>query len=365
MIARNHPIRMSELLIHVCAWIVYMLYAHELFLYANPDNFIPVAIILNYLLSAAVFYAFACFIAPVFLFKKRYLPLVISFIVAWLLFIVLDYLIEGVLEVEVYKLPPLNMSIGRFIYSVSWHFFKYAFWGVGFFGLRQYIRQLKKNYEQKLRLEKAEREAQEIHHQKEIWQAEKEKLTYENAFWRSQINPHLLFNTLNVLQTKIEQYDVHAAACLVEYSKLMRYAIETEGPDGLVEAETELENTKRLIKINQYIYDNKLHIEYKEEGQMGGRIPPHIFITLTENALKHADLSDPNHPLRIHVQSEDDNKLIFSIRNIKRKQNGTNGSTRLGMINLKKRLESLYANFYTLSIQDEQETYSVQLTLMI
>lgn len=349
----------NEILIHVIAWCVYVFYAQNLFLNTHPGEFALIPVIIFYLLSAAVFYTFACFITPQLVKRKSRLNSFIQVAIVLITYILLDYLNENVLAVYAYNLPPLKMTFLNFCCVVFWHFIKYAFWGVGYFAIWERFRLIKNSYEQRLSIEKLEKELLE----KRTIEAEQDKLKYEYAFLRSQINPHFLYNTINVLKGKIQKHDPEAADCLAQFGKLMEYAVTNEGPSGLVSAELELENMKRLIYLHQYVYDNSLQIELSISGEMGGKIPPHVFLTLTENALKYGELLNKAQPLRISVKGIDNDFLIFSIQNQKRTGIVNSQSSGLGLTNLKKRLEALYAGFYELNILDSDDQYSTILTL--
>jgi two-component system, LytTR family, sensor kinase len=93
------------------------------------------------------------------------------------------------------------------------------------------------------------------------------------------------------------------------------------------------------------------------------KIAPLIFIAFLENAFKYStrDDSRPN-TIRISLQ-QTGNQLIFTCTNPYEDQQQVTGG--IGLSNVKRRLELLYKDRYTLDIRQEQSIYYVQLTLMV
>ena len=90
-------------------------------------------------------------------------------------------------------------------------------------------------------------------------------------------------------------------------------------------------------------------------------IPPLMMITFVENAFKHGVSYQRHSFIDINIQITDDH-LIFFIRNSKVPQNEDRHGG-LGLKNVKRRLELIYGTNYTLDIKDEENTYTVNLTL--
>jgi LytS/YehU family sensor histidine kinase len=117
-----------------------------------------------------------------------------------------------------------------------------------------------------------------------------------------------------------------------------------------------------VIEINQMRFNNKLSIQYSEQiSNPKARITPLILITLVENAFKHGDLLDPTNPLV--VRTEADEKRINFLINNKKKKGPKELSTGIGLNNVKQRLQLMYADKHTFHIKENEDFYTVTLTI--
>lgn len=105
---------------------------------------------------------------------------------------------------------------------------------------------------------------------------------------QSQINPHFLFNTLNLIRNiEIDAlgYDHEAPTLTLELSKLLRYAIDST---DLVPLDTELRYTALYLDILNQRYEKKLHFSIPEVSRANEILVPKLIIQpLIENAVFH------------------------------------------------------------------------------
>ncbi|MBX0293003.1 sensor histidine kinase [Hymenobacter sp. HSC-4F20] len=180
---------------------------------------------------------------------------------------------------------------------------------------------------------------------------------------RNQINPHFLYNSLNILYSQVYPVSKKAAHGILLLSDIMRYALRDDA-SGKVMLEEEVQHLKNYIEMNQLRFNNSWQIKLEITGNLGFRmIIPLLLITFVENSFKHGDLLDPEHPLIIRITVENDNLTFFS-RN--KKRNGKKEkSTSLGLENTKKRLAIKYPNAHTLELKDELDFYTCVLHLKL
>jgi two-component system, LytTR family, sensor kinase len=204
--------------------------------------------------------------------------------------------------------------------------------------------------------------------QRKILEAQKMQLEVEKSqanlnFLKAQINPHFLHNTLNFLYAKSLPLSAELSEGILTLSDIMRYALNDENTkDGKALLKDEIEHVKNVIKINQLRFSNKLNVEFDVNGVISGvTIIPFVLITIVENAFKHGDLKSPENPIKISVCVEG-HKLYFYCNN-KKKTGPKELSTGLGLDNIKKRLDLAYGNDYALSIKDELNFYTTELTI--
>lgn len=289
-----------------------------------------------------------------------------------MVFIGADYWIEYVFEVARYGVTPPKLNLWEFAIAVTWHFLKYFGFAIAFHYPKWYIKRGKQivlAQQEKLKAdlakEKAERELEQQSYFKGLIELEKERLAYENAYLRAQINPHFVHNTLTALQGYLRGISTEAAKCMNDFSDVMRYSFENSD-DGLVSFEDELDCIKKIIAIHQFRFQSRLNIVYEEKGQLGGRIVPHILITLAESAMKYGDLANPKHPVRIQVEQTADDRMIFSVWNMKLEHpNEEMERYGIGLQNLHKRLQTMYRENHNLIIKESEADYFVQLTLEV
>ncbi|HEY0678140.1 MAG TPA: histidine kinase [Chitinophagaceae bacterium] len=194
-------------------------------------------------------------------------------------------------------------------------------------------------------------------------QLEVEKSSANLNFLKAQINPHFLHNTLNFLYAKSLPYSPELSEGILTLSDIMRYALsEGNTKDGKAPLRDEIEHVWNVIKINQLRFSNKLNVNFNVNGLMDGvSIIPFVLITIVENAFKHGDLKDQEHPIEIQLDIEK-NRLRFFCMN-KKKTGPKELSTGVGLDNIKKRLDLAYGNNYAFNIKDDAEFYSTELII--
>ncbi|MDE1192244.1 MAG: sensor histidine kinase [Arachidicoccus sp.] len=191
-----------------------------------------------------------------------------------------------------------------------------------------------------------------------------EKLQYEYAFLRSQINPHFLHNTLNTLFSEALEYSPELADNILKLSSIMRYSLEAvEHESGKVSVQKELEQLQTLIDIHNLRFGNAKNINYTIEGNVTNQsAPPFSFITIVENAFKYGDLKDPEYPLTIRIVLKPSEVYFYCSNKIK--STGIQlSSSNIGISNLSKRLDVAFKDKYTMDVRKEDDLYIFELTI--
>jgi len=192
---------------------------------------------------------------------------------------------------------------------------------------------------------------------------EKEIIRSENAFLHAQVNPHFLFNTLNYIYNNVEEVSANAAEAVMLLADISRYSMRPPDGEGMAFLTDELEHIKKLIRLNRLRFNGKVYIDYSIEGNFGGmKIAPLILIGFVENLFKHGDCSDSANPATIRVRLAE-GMLLFTIKNLK--SNKPRISHGIGLSNTKMRLDTLYAEKYTLDIVNEEHSYNLNLSIKL
>ena len=188
-----------------------------------------------------------------------------------------------------------------------------------------------------------------------------EKRAAEAAFLKTQINPHFLYNTLNVLYSMAYGVDKGLANGLLKLAELMRYMLR-DTPDGRVELSQEIEYLENFLALYRLRYPGRLCAELTVTGTLAGhRVAPLLLIPLVENAFKHGVLDDPAAPVRLHLALRP-NAVEFTVEN-RRHAYQPDATSGIGLANLARRLELLYPGRYSFGARAEGEDFRACLQL--
>jgi sensor histidine kinase YesM len=194
---------------------------------------------------------------------------------------------------------------------------------------------------------------------------EKEKLNAELSYLKAQVNPHFLFNTLNVIYTLATLKSEQTAEAVMKLSKLMRYVI-LDAHTPYVPLEKELSYVENFIELHRLRLANNNQIDFRISGNTEGlQISPFILIPFVENAIKHG--TSTIEPMMINIEIILlNNELQFTVKNNKlTTKSDTQNSTGVGIENTRKRLEMIYKQKYTLQINETEKTFEVKLNLFL
>lgn len=189
------------------------------------------------------------------------------------------------------------------------------------------------------------------------------QLQTELKYLRSQVNPHFLFNGLNTIYGNIDIKDQKARDILLQFADLLRYNL-YEADVDLVDLEKEAVYLQNYVALQQARSNENMRIRLSVDIQHKDlKIAPLLFIPFVENAFKFSTRDDngPNH-ITILLRQRD-NRIEFTCSNTYEDQDQHSGG--IGLANVKRRLELLYKDRYTLDIQKEQSTYTVKLTVVV
>lgn len=212
----------------------------------------------------------------------------------------------------------------------------------------------------------AQLEIQKLKSDKEKSELEKNLMRSQNAYLQAQINPHLLFNTLNFIYNSVQHVSKKASEGIILLSEVMRNALSGVQEDGKIELGKEIEHINKYIALNQLRFGNRLYLDVQiQEGIRNERIPPLILLTFIENVFQHGDLSDPEHPASISICCNGDHQLHLAIRNKKRKSYIKRGHG-IGVKNAETRLQSHYdKKHYDIAMKNNNDHFSVDLKIKL
>ena len=165
-----------------------------------------------------------------------------------------------------------------------------------------------------------------------------ERLAKENTqikfqILKDQLNPHFLFNSLNVLSSLTNKNPDKAQKFVDEFSTIYRYTLEVIDKT-VVELKEEIEFAKSYLFLQKIRFEDSVDYEININAKkLNLFVPPLSLQTLLENSFKHnkASVTDP---LKINIYDQE-NFIVIS-NNLQLKL-GDNKSTKIGLLNLNKR----------------------------
>ena len=192
---------------------------------------------------------------------------------------------------------------------------------------------------------------------------EKANLQQQLEYLRYQINPHFFMNTLNNIHALVDIDPEQAKESIVELSRLMRYLL-YEGDKPTIPLDKETDFLNHYISLMRLRYADSVQISMDlPEGTGGIEVPPLIYASFVENAFKHGVSYEEPSFIRISLQ-EDAGKLIFKCSN-SRHTARPESAPGIGQENVRRRLDLLYGDRYTLHYDVKPDVYDILLVLPV
>jgi sensor histidine kinase YesM len=193
--------------------------------------------------------------------------------------------------------------------------------------------------------------------EKEMIEAlQKENTFYKIRYFRTQLNPHFLFNTLNSIYSLSLNKTDKTPEVVIRLADIMRFLI-YECNEDKIPLDKEIEFIRNYIEIERIRYD--ADIQFTVDGETKGvMIEPFLFIAFIENGFKHAiDTSFGKPFIYIKLKVSPGQIAISVINNtsleLEEQAKKIQGK---GLVNSKSVLELLYQDSYELDIIQTQKS---------
>jgi sensor histidine kinase YesM len=182
---------------------------------------------------------------------------------------------------------------------------------------------------------------------------------------KNQIDPHFLFNSLNVLSSLIEENPENAQRFTTSLSKIYRYVLEQKDKE-LVSVEEELSFAKTYMNLLKMRFENSLFYELpiQEDGIASSlaikdaKVVPLSLQLLLENTVKHNVVSEQR-PLHIRIYVEGD---YLAIQNDLQKKEVLQSRQGVGLQNIVDRY-GIITNRKVL-IEQNEKTFTVKIPIL-
>jgi two-component system, LytTR family, sensor kinase len=338
-------------IIHLLFWILFVLIGS--FIFSYQQSFPYTFYLLNFLVHIPVFvlftYGVIYFLVPNFLLNQKYWKFFISLILA--------AGIAAILRILIGRYVYFALFIPEIFYPEEWInadiFFINLMWVIG----PAIVFAMFKYYKNSIIIQERANEA------------ERKQLSSELQVLKAQLNPHFLFNTFNNLYVLALQKSDKTPEVISKISDLFHYVL-YECNATEVPLSKEIKLISDYIQLEQLRYSDRLSISFKKEiDNPAFLIPPMMLYTFVENCFKHGCSNDPNSPwiqLLIRVK---ENRFEFealnSIPNSNPRTNISNdeNSDRVGLSNIKRRLELIYPKNHVLKIDKKSNVFHVRLEI--
>ncbi len=202
-------------------------------------------------------------------------------------------------------------------------------------------------------------------------QLKSETLSKENAnaelqLLKAQVHPHFLFNTLNNIYSFSLNGSPQAGLLVKKLSGMLSYMIH-ECEEKLVPLEKELKLIEDYMGLEKVRYGKRLDMQVEIHGDFENRfIAPLLMIPFIENSFKHGTSQMLQHPwIKLEITTVD-NQLFLKLSNSKPALvHATNQNKGIGLLNVKKRLQLLYAGKHQLDISSTEDMFTVNMQILL
>lgn len=330
---QRQPLQRSDILLALGYWLIALFIIYN----QNSDDGETWqrvgAIIFNVLFDSVTVYVLLFIIFPSYLPSKRYIRLFVA-TVLWLMFLAVCYR-------EVYGIffdwKEPEWSLDLLLWSFLNHLESYAFLAILLLGKRMF------DYQQR------------------YLRVEKEKRENELRMLKAQVDPHFLFNNLNILDALIPENPALAQSFLRKLSNLYRYLLRHKDEE-IVLLEDELNFARDYIYLlhQRFADAYKFKLDLPTDAQLPVRfLPPGALQTLIENIVKH-NAGNLNEPLMSTIRMENDSLWVENEIRLKHEVDQHPSGT--GLRNLKARYALL--TDIEMTIERSSNSFLVRLPLL-
>jgi len=194
-------------------------------------------------------------------------------------------------------------------------------------------------------------------------QLAREKAEIELKALRGQINPHFLFNSLNVLYSSALKESKDLPGMIIQLSDILRYVIYQSNKD-FVTINDEIKLLSDYLGLQQFRIGERSSVNFSTKiHDEEARIAPMLFLPLVENSFKHGikgDITETFINLELKTTESD---ILFEIENNKGSpdtiENNSEGG--IGLNNIKHRLNLIYPRSHKLEIEETDNHFKIVL----
>ncbi len=190
----------------------------------------------------------------------------------------------------------------------------------------------------------------------------KEKAEAELKILKAQLNPHFLFNTLNNIYSLAIDNSPKTPVAIGKLSEILDHVL-YQCNKPFVSLSSEINLLKNHIELEKLRYDERLEVHLETTIERDIDIPPLLLLSLLENAFKHGASEDSGSPKILITILQKDNTFKFEISNTVALTYKVQNKAAIGLANIRKQLDLIYAAHYKLDIETSVSFFKVVLHL--
>jgi sensor histidine kinase YesM len=169
---------------------------------------------------------------------------------------------------------------------------------------------------------------------------------------KSQLNPHFMFNAMNVIRALVDENPMHSKNAITQLSGLLRNTLQY-GKHKFITLAQELEVVRDYLSLESARMEERLRIRWEIDPHSEAfEVPPLMLQTLVENCIKHGISKLPEGGDVLIKTTLSDRGLSILLENSGRYDSTLKPESGFGLKNSIERLQLLYGDSATLSIQN-------------
>jgi len=184
----------------------------------------------------------------------------------------------------------------------------------------------------------------------------------ELTSFKSQMNPHFMFNALNSIRALVDENPTKAKEAITMLSGMLRNSL-ISGKKQLVSIQEEMDVVEKYLSLEKIRFEERLNLKIAVDAScVGCEIPPLMLQTIAENGVKHGiskRLEGGNIEVKAHREGD---YLVVKVINSGQLSNERSVEG-IGLSNTQKRLELLYHGKASFTMSEGEDVVITELRI--
>lgn len=199
----------------------------------------------------------------------------------------------------------------------------------------------------------------------EILRIENMEIQTQLKSLKSQINPHFLFNSLNVLYSLSLEEKEETSSAILQLSHILRYVLyDTSGK--MISLKKEVDLIQKYLDFQKYRYHDSADVSFEVSIENDAyELYPMLLLPLIENSFKHGIKGEIENTFVHMTLTQKKKELSFYIKNNVSENQVIKDEeySGLGIQNIRQNLELVYPGKHTFAIEETKDSFAVTLKI--